>query len=127
MAKLYCQVVGIVLLLLGVLGLVGFGIAGFLSIDEPAEIVVHFITGALATYAGFSSGDYGRLALLYARVFGIIYLLLAIVGFIFQGQDILSGALRIHLDLGCNLAHLLLGVLGIAVGYVVRPSPAAMA
>ena len=54
MARLYCQVTGILLLLVGILGVVRFGISGFLSINEPAEIVVHFVTGALATYAGFS-------------------------------------------------------------------------
>ena len=64
------NVTGIVLLLLGVLGVVQFGIPGFLSINELAEITVHFVSGALATYAGFSRG-YGRAAVLYARVFGI--------------------------------------------------------
>jgi hypothetical protein len=59
-----------VLLSVGVLGVVQFGIPGFLRINEPAEIVVHFVTGALATYAGFSGG-YGRAAVLYARVFEI--------------------------------------------------------
>ena len=58
MARLYCQVTGIVLLLVGVLGVLQFGIPGFPSINEPAEIVVHFVTGALAIYAGFS-GSYG--------------------------------------------------------------------
>src|SRR5262245_28358557 len=98
-SKLYCQVAGVVLLALGVLGLVGFGRAGILSIDEPVEIAVHFITGALASYAGFSSGGYGRVALMYVRIFGVVYILLAIVGFIFQGQDLLG---LLHFDLGCN-------------------------
>jgi hypothetical protein len=53
MARLYCRVVGPVLLLVGVLGVVQFGIPGFPSINEPTEIAVHFITGALATYAGY--------------------------------------------------------------------------
>ena len=63
MARLYCQIVGPVLLLVGVLGVLQFGVADFLSIDEPAEIAVHLVTGALATYAGFSGG-YGRAAAL---------------------------------------------------------------
>jgi hypothetical protein len=48
-----------VLLVVGVLGVVGFGIPGFLSINEPVEIALHLLTGALASYAGFSGG-YGR-------------------------------------------------------------------
>jgi hypothetical protein len=110
-----------VLLLVGVLGVVQFGIPGILSINEPAEIAVHFVTGALATYAGFSGG-YGRAAVLYAKVFGIVYLLLTIVGFIVP--DVVPGV--IHFDLGCNLVHLVLAVWGIYAGYFARqtkPAP----
>jgi hypothetical protein len=111
MARLYCQVTGIVLLLLGVLGVLQFGIPGFLSINEPVEIALHFLTGALATYAGFSGASYGRAAVLYARVFGIVYLILCI-GFF---------------DLGCNLAHLVLGLWGIYAGYFAREATTAPA
>jgi hypothetical protein len=124
MARLYCRVTGIVLLVVGVLGVVQFGIPGYLSINEPAEIAVHFLTGALATYAGFSSGGYGRAAVLYARVFGIVYLLLTIVGFIVA--DVIPGV--IHFDLGCNVVHLVLGLWGVYAGYFARattPAPAA--
>ena len=123
MAKLYCRVTGIVLLLVGVLGVVQFGIPGFLSINEPAEIAVHFITGALATYAGFGGGSYGRSAVLYARVFGIVYLILCIGFFV---PDLLPGL--IHFDLGCNLVHLVLGLWGVYAGYFAgasREAPAA--
>ena len=121
MARLYCRIVGPVLLLVGVLGVVQFGIPGFLSINEPAEIALHFITGALATYAGFSRG-YGRAAVLYAQVFGVVYLLLTLVGFI--QPDLPLG---IHLDLGCNLVHLVLAVWGIYAGYFARATTAAPA
>jgi hypothetical protein len=121
MARLYCRVVGPVLLLVGVLGVVQFGIPGFLSINEPAEIAVHFITGALATYAGFAGG-YGRAAVLYAQVFGIVYLLLTIVGFI--QPDLPLG---IHFDLGCNLVHLVLAVWGIYAGFFAREATTAPA
>ncbi len=119
-AKLYCQIVGVVLLLVGVLGVLQFGIPGFLTINEPAEIVVHFVTGALATYAGFSGGGYGRAATLYAKVFGVVYLVLCIGFFV---PDLVPGL--IHFDLGCNLVHLVLGLWGIYVGYFVRQPGAA--
>jgi hypothetical protein len=93
MARLYCRIVGPVLLVVGVLGVVQFGIPGFLSINEPVEIALHFLTGALATYAGFSR-SYGRAAVLYARVFGIVYLILCIGFFV---PDLLPGL--IHFDL----------------------------
>ena len=63
MARLYCRIMGPVVLLVGVLGMVQFGIPGFLRINEPVEIGLHFITGALAAYAGYSGG-YGRAAVL---------------------------------------------------------------
>jgi hypothetical protein len=121
MARLYCRIVGPVLLVVGVLGVVQFGIPGFLSINEPVEIGLHFLTGALATYAGFSRG-YGRAAMLYARVFGIVYLILCIGFFV---PDVLPGL--IHFDLGCNLVHLVLAVWGIYAGYVSRETTSALA
>jgi hypothetical protein len=88
MARLYCRIVGPLLLVVGVLGVLQFGIPGYLSINEPVEIRLHFLTGALATYAGFSRG-YGRAAVLYARVFGIVYLILCIGFFV---PDVLPGS-----------------------------------
>lgn len=113
--KTYCQASGVLLLVLGVAGILGIGIPGFLSINEPAEIAVHFITGGLAAWAGFSAGGYSSFAKTYAQVFGVIYLLLGLVGFV--APDLPLG---IHFDLGCNLAHLLLGVWGVYVGFMVK-------
>lgn len=111
--KTYCQVAGVVLLALGVLGLVGFGIPGLLSISEPTEIAVHFITGALAAWAGFTGGGYSSFAKPYAQWFGLIYLVLGVVGFF--APDLPLG---IHFDLVCNLAHVALGVWGVYVGFM---------
>lgn len=113
--KTYCQVSGVLLLVLGVAGVLGIGIPGFLSLNEPTEIGLHFITGGLAAWAGFTAGGYSSFAKTYAQVFGIFYLLLGLVGFI--APDLPLG---IHLDLGCNLAHLVLGVWGVYVGFMVK-------
>jgi multisubunit Na+/H+ antiporter MnhG subunit len=114
--KTYCQVSGVVLLLLGVLGILGIGIPGFLSVNEPTEIALHFITGGLAAWAGFTAGGYGSFAKTYAQVFGAIYLVLGVIGFVAPNLP-----LGIHLDLACNLAHLVLGAWGVYVGFMVRP------
>lgn len=111
--KTYCQVAGVLLLVLGVAGLLGIGIPGFLSVNEPAEIAVHFVTGALASWAGFTAGGYGSFAKPYAQWFGLIYLLLGVVGFFVPNLP-----LGINLDLGCNLAHLALGAWGVYVGFL---------
>ena len=114
--KTYCQVSGVVLLLLGVMGVLGIGIPGFLSVNEPTEIGLHFITGGLAAWAGFTAGGYSSFGKTYAQVLGVVYLLLGVVGFIAPNLP-----LGIHLDLACNLAHLVLGAWGVYVGFMVRP------
>lgn len=114
--KTYCQVAGVILLVLGVMGVLGIGIPGFLSVNEPAEIALHFITGGLAAWAGFTAGGYSSFAKSYAQWFGAIYLLLGILGFFVHDLP-----LGIHLDLACNLAHVVLGVWGVYVGFMMRP------
>ena len=111
--KTYCQVAGVLLLVLGVAGVLGIGIPGFLSVNEPTEIALHFITGGLAAWAGFTAGGYSSFAKPYAQWFGIIYLVLGVIGFIVPDLP-----LGIHLDLACNLAHVVLGAWGIYVGFM---------
>jgi hypothetical protein len=113
--KTYCQVAGVLLLVLGVAGVLGIGIPGFLSVSEPTEIALHFITGGLAAWAGFTAGGYSSFAKTYAQVFGVIYLVLGVIGFIAPELP-----LGIHLDLACNLAHVILGVWGVYVGFMAR-------
>ena len=86
---------------------------GLPTVNDPAEIGLRLVLGALATYAGFGAGGHGRLAPLYAKVFGVAYLLLGLVGFVLP--DLIPGV--IHLYLGCNVLHLALGVWGIWAGY----------
>ena len=128
MARLYCRIAGVILLILGVLGLLQFQIPGVLTFNEPGEIALHLILGALSCFAGFSGGTYGGFATTYAKVFGIVYLALGALGFIYA--DILPGL--IHLDTGCNFVHLVLGLWGIWAGFfayveVVEPHPIAYA
>ena|SRR5438128_1327806 len=112
MASLYCRITGVLLLVLGVLGLAQFGIPGVLSVNEPAEIGLHLVLGVLSLIAGFTGGSYGRLAGMYARVFGIVYIALGAIGFV--APDLIPG---VHLDTGCNFVHLVLGLWGIWAGY----------
>jgi hypothetical protein len=99
------------LALLVVMGFLNIGIPGLLSVNEPTEIGLHIVTGALALYAGFSA-SYGSFAVSYAKWGGLFYALLGVVGFFMHELP-----LGIHLDLGCNVAHLLLGVWGAYVGF----------
>src|SRR3970282_1758751 len=91
--KTYCQTAGVILLVLGLAGILGLQIPGFLSVSEPTEIALHFVTGGLAAWAGFTAGGYSSFAKSYAQVFGVIYLVLGVIGFI--APDLPLG---IHLD-----------------------------
>jgi hypothetical protein len=111
-ARVYAQIVGVVLLLLGVLGLVlGDGLLlGLVNIDI-VEDIIHLITGGLLAYVGFGQRDEG-VARSVVSVLSVIYLLVGLLGFVVP--DML-GLLQHGYSVGDNLVHLALGLLGLAV------------
>lgn len=114
----YARITGIALAAVALLGIVmsaaagGAFVAGFLEFDWTHNIVHVALAGA-ALAAGFAAS--GAYAAIYAKIFGIVYAALAVVGFI--APDIL-GFIGLHLELGENLVHLLIGVYGIAAGFM---------
>lgn len=115
MARQYAQIVGVVLLLLGVLGLVlGDGIlAGALNIDLTEDLV-HLVIGALFAYLGFARVE-GSLVRTVVGVVGVVLVLVGIVGFIDpRGFGLIPSGWTV-VD---NIIHLLLGALGIAAGFL---------
>ncbi len=111
MAKLFAQVTGVVLLILGLVGFVsGDYLIGLNS--ATIEDVFHVVLGLISLYAGFSQGD--NLAIKTALVLGLVYILVAIVGFI--NPDV-GGLYNPDLRTPDHLVHLVLGLVGIYVGY----------
>jgi len=115
--RTYAQIIGVVLLLVGVVGLV-LGerlFFGILNVDI-VEDIVHLITGGLLAYVGF-----GRVDLALARnvvlALGVIYLVVGILGFI---VPMLFGLIPHGYTLFDNLLHLALGILGIALALYAR-------
>ena len=108
--RTYAQVVGVVLLLLGVLGLLlGDGLLlGLVNIDI-VEDIIHLITGGLLAYVGFGQRDEG-VARSVVSVLSVIYLLVGLLGFVVP--DML-GLLQHGYTVGDNLVHLALGILGL--------------
>jgi hypothetical protein len=107
MAKLYCKVVGVVLLL--------GGLAGFFTSAVPLPMhhnVVHVLSGLVALWAGMSGG--GKNAVGFAKIFGAIYVLLAIAGFL--GLHDL-GPIMLGLTTQVNIVHLVVGLAGLAAGF----------
>ena len=125
-ARLYAGLVGATLVVAGIIGFfysASFGSPG--DVDAVFGIldvngwhnVVHILTGALGLLA-FSAGVYA--ARQYALGLGVVYLIVAIWGFIVgDGDQILS---IIPVNTEDNILHLLLGLIGIGAGLA---SPAA--
>ena len=108
----YAQVVGIVLVLLGVVGLLlgERSLLGVLNIDI-LEDIVHVLTGGLLAYIGFARPDL-NLARTLVGALGAVYLLVGVIGFIIP---MLFGLLPHGYSVVDNLIHLALGVLSLAV------------
>lgn len=115
MIRLYAQVLGVVLLLIGVLGLIlGDGLLlSILNIDV-VEDIVHLLTGGLLAYVGFGRPD-AALARNLVGGLGVVYLLVGVLGFIIP---MLFGLIPTGYTVFDNLLHLALGVLSLVVAFV---------
>jgi hypothetical protein len=132
-ARLYVGVVGAVLVIAGIIGFfynatftddkaVRDAVFGIFDVNGWHN-VVHIVTG-LGGLLAFSAGAYATRT--YALAFGIVYVAVAIWGFIVgDGGSILS---IIPVNTEDNVLHLLLGVGGLAAGVASpREAPAAAA
>lgn len=122
MARLYAQVTGVTLIILGLVGIITGDVLLSLN-SELVEDIVHLLAGAVALYAGFGTRLDGP-AIQYARIFGAVYLLLGILGFVIPR---LFGLLP---DVGYriqdNIVHLVLGAIGLYIGFAADRSSARM-
>ena len=110
---------GIVFLLVGVLGFVP-GITttsqmllGIFHVNAVHN-VVHLLSGAVALITGLTSTAAART---YFRVFGIVYALVAILGF-FTGYGLLLGL--ISNNMADTWLHVLIALVALALGFVVQ-------
>ena len=119
--RTYAQILGIVLILVGIVGLlVGEGLLlGILNTDV-VEDIVHILTGGLLAYVGFGRLDLGAARSVVAA-FGVVYLLVGILGFILPN---LFGLIPSGYTVFDNLLHLVLGVLSLVIVFT-QPDTAA--
>jgi hypothetical protein len=122
-ARLYCSLVGTVLVIAGIIGFfysAGFdtGVSGVTSdTDQVFGIlavngwhnVVHILLGVLALVAAGSA--YG--ARTYCLAIGLVYVLLAVWGFI-DSDHVIIGLVPLNDE--DNVLHLVLGLTGLAAG-----------
>jgi hypothetical protein len=112
MLKRFAQILGVVLILVGLVGLVlGDKVwLGILNIDI-VEDIVHLATGGLLAYVGFSGMDLSA-ARSVVLALGVVYLLVGILGFF---VPTMFGLIPDGYTVFDNLLHLALGGLGLVV------------
>ena len=108
MAKVFAQVVGIVLLLIGIIGLFTGTLLG--ARTTVVHNLIHLVSGAIGAYTGFTGSGYRS----FAQIFGVVYTLVAVVGFITPGT---LGSLGVPVNTLYNFVHLVIGVWGIWAGF----------
>lgn len=111
----YAQVVGVILILMAILGFVlgDQALLGIFNIDF-AENTIRLVTGGLMCYAGFSHRDNIFLRNVVGGL-GVIYLLVCLLGFL---TPTMFGLLPHGYSIFDNLLHIVIGILGIVVGFV---------
>ena len=110
--KRFAQILGVVLILVGLLGLVlGDRVwLGILNVDI-VEDIVHLATGGLLAYVGFSRMDLST-ARSIVLALGVVYLVVGILGFV---VPMMFGLIPHGYTIFDDLLHLVLGGLSLAV------------
>jgi hypothetical protein len=112
MVRTYAQVVGVVLVLLGVIGLL-LGeerLFGLLNLDL-LEDLIHLASGGLLVYAGLLQRS-ARLTRSVVGALGAFYLLVGALGFV---VPFLFGLLPHGYSVFDNLIHVVLGILSLLI------------
>jgi hypothetical protein len=81
MAKVYAQIVGVVLLLVGVVGLFSATLLG--ARTTAIHNLIHLVSGAIGASTGFSGSGYRA----FAQIFGVVYALVGIIGSLLRGPS----------------------------------------
>src|SRR4028118_1178119 len=112
MIKRFAQILGVVLILVGVVGLVlGDKVwLGILNVDI-VEDIVHLATGGLLAYVGFSGLDLSTARSLVLAL-GVVYLVVGILGFV---VPTMFGLIPNGYTIFDDLLHLALGGLAVAL------------
>jgi predicted small integral membrane protein len=116
MTKNILYVLGAVFILVGLLGFVMNPILGIFAVDTLHNIV-HLVSGILAIWFARQGDAQG---MMYAKVFGIVYLLVAVLGFTQASSGKILGLLAIN---GAdNLLHVVLAAVLLYVGFMMKPA-----
>jgi len=117
----YGKIVGVTVVAIGIVGLLlgQKSLFGALNIDI-AEDVIHLLTGGLLAYVGFAKRNSGLARTIVGGI-GVVYLLVGLVSFADPNPLGLFPSQFSVLD---NLIHLTLGILAIAVVWLLPQAEA---
>ena len=126
MAKMVCIIVGLIFLLIGIVGFFSPSFLGFhLSVMHS---IIHLLTAAASFYFGFASSL--NAARIFAIIFGAVYFLLGILGFV--APDVVANILQAHQVRGGthnltpdNILNLIIGAVFLASAVIREPMTAA--
>jgi hypothetical protein len=118
MAKTVCKILGVVFVLVGLLGFVNHDLLG--AHLNGTHNLVHLVSGALALYFGFAGSL--SAARLFCIVFGVVYLLLGVCGFLLGTGEGRMLAIDDLLMLGTmdHVIHVLLGLVFLIGGFLTK-------
>jgi hypothetical protein len=108
-AKQYCQIFGVILLLLGIIGFVTPAI-GPLTFTTHHNLI-HLVSGVVLVGVGFMAPASARLA---CQIFGIVYGLVAVWGFLGNAH---LGPLMLNLNMAYNVVHVIVAALALWAGF----------
>ena len=116
---------GIVFIIVGILGFVSAVtpnglLLGYFEVN-PAHNVVHLATGVVALIVAFASEKAMRL---FFQIFGVIYALVALMGF-FMGNQPLLGIVAINA--ADNWLHVLIAIVALYLGFGMKAAEPATA
>jgi len=109
MAKLACKVLGLILLIVGLLGFTHLldPLGAHVGPSYATHNLIHIVSGILALYFGFAGSP--SAAKTFCLIFGFVYLLLGVVGYVKGNIEITA----LKLVLG-HVDHIIHDVVGIA-------------
>ncbi len=113
--KKWTMVFGVIFLVLGLLGLIGgVGLVGTDGVfaTNSAHDWVHIITGLIFILVAWKSAGSTSMLL---KIFGVIYVLVAILGFVSSSGEVLG---FLAVNSADNILHLILGIVMLAAGFM---------
>ena len=118
MAKTVCKLLGIVLLIVGLLGFTHIldPLGAHVGPAHATHNLVHIVSGVLALYFGFAGSLSGAKG--FCIVFGLVFLLLGVLGLVKGTIDI--PACKLMLGYVDHLIHVVLGVGFLAGGLLTK-------